>query len=174
VVKAAVALGVGYPVVIDNEFAIWRASTSGLDGDCLCHRRRWPRPPSYDWRGGYASPSGLISRPSRELTARRIAGDIAGYRAEGAQAAATKAICVLPKPYRLPAGENFRFVPAHQAEGCSQLYRAVTELPLKTMEPGGRCGRRMVSSPRSPGARQHNLPFFTRAIFIGWALPRKP
>ncbi|MDB5563814.1 MAG: redoxin protein [Tardiphaga sp.] len=88
---ASASLGVGYPVVIDNDFAIWRAFDNqawpaiyfiGADGRVRHHTLG---------EGGYEQSEKLIQQLLSEASGAPVVKDITGIRAEGAQVAADEA-----------------------------------------------------------------------------------
>jgi len=130
VLKASVALGVSYPVVIDNDFAIWRAFDNqawpaiyfiGADGRVRHHTLG---------EGGYDQSERLIQQLLSEAHGAPIAGDIAAIRAEGAQAAADEGNLRSSETYiGYRQVENFAS-PGGIRQDVPNLYRAMPELPL--------------------------------------------
>ncbi|MDQ8732584.1 cytochrome c biogenesis protein CcdA [Bradyrhizobium sp. LHD-71] len=85
--KALASLGVGYPVVIDNDFTVWRAFNNqawpaiyfvGADGRIRDHAIG---------EGNYDQSERLIQELLSETTTGTAAKDLTGIRGEGAQAA---------------------------------------------------------------------------------------
>jgi len=128
--KASVALGVSYPVVIDNDFAIWRAFDNqawpaiyfiGADGRVRHHTLG---------EGSFDQSERLIQQLLSDTHGALIAGDTAAIRAEGEQAAADEGNLRSAETYiGYRQAENFAS-PGGIKRDVPSLYRTVPELPL--------------------------------------------
>ena len=128
--KASVSLGVGYPVTIDNDFAIWRAFNNnawpafyfiGADGRVRRHTLG---------EGGYEQSERLIQKLLSEANGAPVAENITGIRGEGAQAAADESNLRSPETY-VGYGQSTNFAsPGGIRRDASNLYRAGSSLPL--------------------------------------------
>jgi thiol-disulfide isomerase/thioredoxin/sulfite exporter TauE/SafE len=130
VMKASTALGVSYPVVIDNDFAIWRAFDNqawpaiyfiGADGR-VRHQTLG--------EGGYDQSERLIQQLLSETNGAPVIKDMAAIRAEGSQAAADEGNLRSSETYiGYRQAENF-VSPGGIRPDVPNLYRATPELPL--------------------------------------------
>lgn len=130
VLKASVALGVSYPIVVDNDFAIWRAFDNqawpaiyfiGADGRVRHHSLG---------EGDYGQSERLIQQLLSEAHGALVAGDIAAIRAEGAQVAADEDNLRSSETYiGYRQSENFAS-PGGIRQDAPNLYQAMPELPL--------------------------------------------
>ena len=172
--KASAALGVSYPVVIDNDFAIWRAFDNqawpaiyfiGADGRVRHHTLG---------EGGYDQSERLIQQLLSETNGAPVTKDMAAIRAEGrAGRGGRRQSAFIRNLHRLPAGREFRVSRRHQA-GCPQPLSRHAGAAAQPMESRRAIGRSEASSPRSTGRPAASSIVFTPAIFISsWALPRK-
>jgi cytochrome c biogenesis protein CcdA/thiol-disulfide isomerase/thioredoxin len=128
--KATVALGVSYPVVIDNDFAIWRAFDNqawpaiyfiGADGRIRHYTLG---------EGGYDQSERLIQQLLSETEGAPVTKDMSAIRAEGAQAAADEGNLRSSETYiGYQQAENFAS-PGGIRQDVPNLYRAMPELPL--------------------------------------------
>jgi len=134
--KASLSLGVGYPVIIDNDFSIWRAFDNqawpalyfvGADGRVRHHTLG---------EGGYEQSERLIqqllseAQTVSENTNAPVARDIAAIRGEGAQAAADESNLHSAETYiGYRQATNFAS-PGGIREDAPSLYRAAAVLPL--------------------------------------------
>jgi cytochrome c biogenesis protein CcdA/thiol-disulfide isomerase/thioredoxin len=130
VARATAALGVGYPVAIDNDFAIWRAFDNegwpalvfiGADGRVRDHALG---------EGGYDRLEGLIQQLLAEADGAPAAGAIAAIRGEGAQAAADERNLRSGETYIGYAQARNFASPGGISEDAPSLYRAAPALPL--------------------------------------------
>jgi len=97
--RAVQELGIGYPVAVDNQFAIWRAYAN----------RYWPAHYFIDARGrvrhhhfgegGYAESERVIQQLLQEAGAARVAPGLADVQAGGVQQAADDAALHSPETY---------------------------------------------------------------------------
>jgi cytochrome c biogenesis protein CcdA/thiol-disulfide isomerase/thioredoxin len=135
--EAAASLGVRYPIVIDNDFAVWRAFGNrawpalyfiGADGRVRDHVLG---------EGNYDQSERLIQELLAEAKNAPIAGEIAAVTGEGSQAAADEASLRSAETYLGYAqGRNFAS-PGGVREDEIALYRSVSSPPLSRWSLGG-------------------------------------
>jgi cytochrome c biogenesis protein CcdA/thiol-disulfide isomerase/thioredoxin len=130
VAKASVALGVGYPVAIDNDFRIWRAFDNqawpalyfiGADGRVRDHVLG---------EGGYEESERLIQQLLSEANGGAVGGDIATITGKGSQAAADIADLLSSETYVGYAQARNFASPGGAVEDAPSLYRTVPALAL--------------------------------------------
>jgi hypothetical protein len=158
VLKASVSLGVGYPVVIDNDFAIWRAFDNqawpaiyfiGADGRVRHHTLG---------EGGYDQSERLIQQLLSETNGAPVTKDMQAFAQKVRRPRRTRQSAFIRNLHRLPAGRKFRVSRRHQA-GCSQPLSRYDGVAAQPMESGGRLDRRSRVRLAQRGARQHRLSF---------------
>ena len=156
--KASAALGVSYPVVIDNDLRSGGRSTI-RPGRRLFHRRRRPDPSS-DARPGQLRPIRAADSATSLGNQRRARHQ--GYgscpRRRFAGRGGRRRSAFIRNLHRLPAGRKFRVSRRHQA-GCSQPLSRHAGTTAQPMESGRRLdGRRRVRHAQRD-TRQHRLSF---------------
>jgi cytochrome c biogenesis protein CcdA/thiol-disulfide isomerase/thioredoxin len=134
---AAASLGVHYPIVIDNDFAIWRAFGNrawpalyfiGADGRVRDHVLG---------EGNYDQSERLIQELLSEANNAPVADAITAITGKGSQAAADEAGPRSAETYLGYAqGHNFAS-PGGVREDAPALYRSVSSLPLDWWSLGG-------------------------------------
>ncbi|MET1028110.1 MAG: redoxin domain-containing protein, partial [Dongiaceae bacterium] len=130
VAKATVALGIGYPVAIDNDFGIWRAFDNnawpalyfiGADGR-IRHQMLG--------EGDYDQSERLIQHLLSEADGTPVAGDIAPVTGKGPEAAPDMGDLRSGETYiGYAEGSDFAS-PGGVDEDVPSLYRSVPALPL--------------------------------------------
>ncbi|MEI9986313.1 MAG: hypothetical protein WDN69_25975 [Aliidongia sp.] len=135
--RANAALGVGYPVAIDNDYKIWRAFSNegwpalyfiGADGR-IRH--------SVLGEGEYDQSEQLIQRLLAEADAAPMAGDTASISAKGAEAAADEADERSGETY-IGYGQGTNFTsPGGVHKDKPSLYRAAPSLALNSWSLAG-------------------------------------
>jgi cytochrome c biogenesis protein CcdA/thiol-disulfide isomerase/thioredoxin len=135
--EATASLGIHYPIVIDNDFAIWRAFGNrawpafyfiGADGRVRDHVLG---------EGNYDQSERLIQELLSEAKNAPVAGEITAITGEGSQAAADEASLQSAETYLGYAqGHNFAS-PGGVREDAPTLYRSVSSLPPSRWSLGG-------------------------------------
>jgi cytochrome c biogenesis protein CcdA/thiol-disulfide isomerase/thioredoxin len=174
--KASVALGVSYPVVIDNDFAIWRAFDNqawpaiyfiGADGRVRRH--------TLD-EGGYDQSERLIQQLLSETNGAPVTKDMAAIRAEGAQAAADEGNLRSSETYiGYRQAENFAS-PGGIRQDVPNLYRGMPELPLNRWSLAGdwTVGAEFASLNGSPGNIAYRFHARDLHLVLGAATQGRP
>jgi cytochrome c biogenesis protein CcdA/thiol-disulfide isomerase/thioredoxin len=135
--KALVSLGVGYPVVIDNDFGVWRAFGNeawpalyfvGADGRV--------RDQAFG-EGNYDQSERLIQQLLSEVHGAPVAGDIVAISGKGPQAAADESDLRSPETYVGYAQARNFASPGGVREDTPSLYRTVPTLPLNRWDLAG-------------------------------------
>ena len=128
--KALISLGVSYPVVIDNDFGVWRAFDNeawpalyfiGADGRV--------RDQAFG-EGSYDQSERLIQQLLSEAHGAPVAGNIVAISGKGPQAAADESDLRSPESYIGYAQARNFTSPGGIREDTPSLYRTAPELPL--------------------------------------------
>lgn len=137
VAKAATALGVTYPVAIDNDFGIWRAFGNrawpalyfiGADGEIRDYALG---------EGNYEQSERLIQRLLSEANGNSVAGGIAAIDGKGAQAAADERNLGSGETYIGYANASNFISPSGVRHDVPGLYQFAPELPLNYWDLAG-------------------------------------
>jgi len=135
--KALVSLGVGYPVVIDNDFGVWRAFGNeawpalyfiGADGSVR---------DQVFGEGIYDQSERLIQQLLSEAHGAPVVGDIVAISGKGPQAAADESDLRSPETYVGYAQARNFASPGGVREDTPSLYRTVPTLPLNRWDLAG-------------------------------------
>lgn len=173
---ASVSLGVGYPVVIDNDFAIWRAFDNqawpaiyfiGADGRVRHHTLG---------EGGYEQSEKLIQQLLSEAGGAPVVKDITGIRAEGAQAAADERNLGSAETYiGYRQASNFAS-PGGIREDVPSLYGAGPALSLNTWSLAGNwtVGGEFATLNKAPGGISYRFHARDLHLVLGPAIQGQP
>jgi cytochrome c biogenesis protein CcdA/thiol-disulfide isomerase/thioredoxin len=173
---ASVSLGVGYPVVIDNDFAIWRAFDNqawpaiyfiGADGRVRHHTLG---------EGGYEQSEKLIQQLLSEAGSAPVVKDITGIRAEGAQAAADERNLGSAETYiGYRQASNFAS-PGGIREDVPSLYGAGPALSLNTWSLAGNwtVGGEFATLNKAPGGISYRFHARDLHLVLGPAIQGQP
>jgi cytochrome c biogenesis protein CcdA/thiol-disulfide isomerase/thioredoxin len=173
---ASVSLGVGYPVVIDNDFAIWRAFDNhawpaiyfiGADGRVRHHTLG---------EGGYEQSEKLIQQLLSEAGSAPVVKDITGIRAEGAQAAADESNLGSAETYiGYRQASNFAS-PGGIREDVPSLYGAGPALSLNTWCLAGNwtVGGEFATLNKAPGGISYRFHARDLHLVLGPATQGQP
>jgi thiol-disulfide isomerase/thioredoxin len=169
--RATAALDVGYPVVIDSDFAIWRAFHNdawpafyfiGTDG--RVHDR-------VRGEGDYDQAERLIQRLLSEADGMPPPGESATVDGVGAQAAPDVDDLRSPETYLGTAQATGFASPGGAEEDVPRLYRSIAALPLNRWGLAGvwTIGREFAASNDAPGSITYR--FHARDLHLVMAPP---
>jgi cytochrome c biogenesis protein CcdA/thiol-disulfide isomerase/thioredoxin len=173
---ASASLGVGYPVVIDNDFAIWRAFDNqawpaiyfiGADGRVRHHTLG---------EGGYEQSEKLIQQLLSEANGAPVTKDIPAIRAEGAQVAADEGNLGSAETYiGYRQASNFAS-PGGIREDVPSLYDAGPALPLNKWSLTGNwtVGGEFATLNKTPGRISYRFHARDLHLVLGPAVQGQP
>ena len=169
--RASASLGVRYPVIVDNDFGIWRAFNNrawpalyfiGADGRIRHHVLG---------EGGYGQSERLIQHLLSEASGAPVAMEIVDVGGEGPQAAADERNLRSAETY-IGYGQARDFTsPGGFSEDAPTLYRAVSALPLNRWSLAGvwTVGREFASLSGTSGSITYR--FHARDLHLVLAPP---